>query len=155
VDCFAVRDAANDRAITEHQFESVHRVLESVLVEGRDIQHFVEQSRRRIFALLQPRVPLRTRIEFDNEASATDTVIDVETGDRTGLLYDIARAMSQMGMDIFTARIMTDARRVRDAFYVRLNDAKILDSETQSAIRAGLQEAIHPAAAVDSKGDCT
>ena len=152
VDCFTVKDAANDRPMTPAQFQDLGRVLREVILEGRDIRGYVEHSRRRLFALLQPRAPIRTRIEFDNTASATDTVIDIETGDRTGLLYDIARALSGMGVDILSARIMTDARRVRDAFYVRLNNAKIEDYATQTAIRNGLQEAILPAMTADTKG---
>lgn len=152
VDCFTVKDAANDRPMTPAQFQGVGRVLREVTLEGRSIQTYVEQSRRRLFALLQPRAPIRTRVGFDNTASATDTVIDIETGDRTGLLYDIARALSGMGVDILSARIMTDARRVRDAFYVRLNNAKIEDYATQTSIRNGLQEAILPAITADTKG---
>lgn len=155
VDCFTVKDAANDRPMTPAQFQGVARVLREVILEGRDIRGYVEHSRRRLFALLQPRVPIRTRIEFDNTASATDTVIDIETGDRTGLLYDIARALSGMGVDILSARIMTDARRVRDAFYVRLNNKKIEDYATQNAIRNGLQEAVLPAMTADAKGVST
>jgi hypothetical protein len=73
--------------------------------EGREIREYVEQSRRRLFALLQPRIPVRTRVEFDNHSSKSHTVIDVETGDRTGLLYDIVRSMAENGLDISTARI--------------------------------------------------
>lgn len=152
VDCFTVRDAANGRPLTEAQFRAVERVLRTVLIEGKDVQSFVDQSRRRLFALLQPRVPVPTRIEFDNRASATHTVIDIETGDRTGLLYDIASAMSAFGLDITSARIMTDVHRVRDAFYVRLNNEKITDETTQAAIRSGLEQAIRPIMAVESKG---
>lgn len=152
VDCFTVRDAMNNRPLTESQFDSVSRVLRRVLLEEGDIQQYVDQSRKRLFALLQPRVPVRTRIEFDNLSSSTDTVIDIETGDRTGLLYDMARALAAMGVDIQTARIMTDARRVRDSFYVRMNHGKLLDTETQMAVRNGLEEAIQPLAAAGSKG---
>ena len=152
VDCFTVRDAANGRPLTRTQFQGFEQVLRAVLLQREDIQHYVDRSRRRLFALLQPRVPVRTRVEFDNEASRTDTVIDIETGDRTGLLYDIARALTAMDVDICSARIMTDARRVRDAFYVRKSEAKLEDESLQGAVRAGLVEAIQPVAAAEDKG---
>jgi [protein-PII] uridylyltransferase len=152
VDCFTVRDAANGRPLTDAQFQAFERVLRAVLIEGKDVQVHVDQARRRLFALLQPRAPVPTHIRFDNESSATDTVIDVETGDRTGLLYDMARALSIMGVDISSARIMTDARRVRDSFYVRVDGAKLEDRIIQVAVRAGLMEAIQPVAVADNKG---
>jgi [protein-PII] uridylyltransferase len=127
VDCFVVCDATQRRPLTDRQSASIERVLRSVILEGRDIQEFVDESRRRLFALLQPRIPVPTLIEFDNDTSRSHTVVDIETGDRTGLLYDITRAMAGLGLDIANARITTDARRVRDAFYVSLGMMKIVD----------------------------
>jgi [protein-PII] uridylyltransferase len=71
-------------------------------------------------------------------------VIDVETGDRTGLLYDIARALARQGVDLTSARIVTDARHVRDSFYVRRRLAKIEAPEDQDVLREALLEAILP-----------
>ncbi len=85
---------------------------------------------------------MQTYIRFDNESSALHTVIDIETGDRTGLLYDMASAFSIMGLNIFKARINTGAYRVRDSFYVQFHGGKITHRILQSAIRAGLLESI-------------
>lgn len=132
VDCFTVRDATRGQPLTEHQFEAVEEVLRAVLLKEEDVQGYVDQSRRRLFALLQPRVAAATRVTFDDDSSRTHTVIDVETGDRTGLLYDITRAMADAGLDIATARIVTDVRRVRDSFYVTLNNQKLVEPETKA-----------------------
>jgi [protein-PII] uridylyltransferase len=127
--------------------------MRNVLLGGGDIQHYVDQSKKRLFALLQPRISVYTRISFDNESSRTHTVVDIETGDRTGLLYDITKAMAKAGLDISTARIVTDARRIRDSFYVTLDGQKIEDLEKQAVIRETLHEAIHPRNVAETKGD--
>jgi [protein-PII] uridylyltransferase len=152
IDCFTVFDASRNRPITEKQFKAVERVLRAALLGNGDIQEAVDRSRRRLFALLQPRIPVRTQIAFDNDSSRTHTVIDVETGDRTGLLYDITRAMASAGLDISTARIVTDARRVRDSFYVTLDHRKIWDNEKQAQIREVLHNAIHPRTLAETTG---
>lgn len=152
VDCFTVADASRRRPLTEAQFQGVERVLRDVLLKGGDIQKHVDQSKRRLFALLQPRIPTPTRISFDNDSSRTHTVIDIETGDRTGLLYDITRAMAEAGLDIATARIVTDARRARDSFYVTLDGSKIEEEGTQTGIREILHSAIHPRTLAETKG---
>ena len=152
VDCFSVCDAKHTRPLTPAQTARVEQILRSVLMDGEDVQEHVDRSLRRLFALLQPRVPVPTKIEFDNSSSRNHTIIDIETGDRTGLLYDITRAMSETGLDIVTARIVTDARRVRDSFYVTRNNGKIEDPETQAAIREMIHCAIHPRAAAEAKG---
>ncbi len=151
VDCFTVSDAARGRPLTERQFKSFERVLRSVLLQDADVQELVDRSRRRLFALLQPRTPVRTRVSFDNTSSRTHTVIDIETGDRTGLLYNITQAMANAGLDISTARIVTDARRVRDSFYVTLDNGKIEAAEKQDEFREVLHEAIHPRALAENR----
>ena len=152
IDCFTVADASRRRPPTKRQFAAFERVLRAVLLEGRDVQPHVDRSRRRLFALLQPRIPVRTKIVFDNDSSITHTVIDIETGDRTGLLYDIARAMADAGLDISTARIVTDALRVRDSFYVTMAHSRIEDENTQAEIRTRLHSAIHPRTLAEAKG---
>lgn len=81
--------------------------------------------------------------EFDNNSSRTHTVIDVEAGGRTGRLYAIARAMTDADLDMASARIVTDAQRIRDSFYVSMNGAKIEEKESRVRIRDGIRSAIH------------
>ncbi len=153
LDCFTVADARRLRPLTSAQTAKVTQVLRAVLLENEDVQGFVDRARRRLFALLQPRIPIQTRVEFDNDSSRGHTIIDIESGDRTGLLYDITRAMTELGLDIATARIVTDARRVRDSFYVTQNNRKIDDEEVLASIRDGILHAIHPRAVADTKGE--
>lgn len=153
VDCFSVFDAARRQPLTAAQCEGVRKVLHGVLVNGEDVGKHVEASRRRLFALLQSRAPMRTSVSFDNQASRTDTVIDIETGDRTGLLYDITRALAGVGVDIQSARIVTDARRVRDAFYVRLHNKKLEETESQSVVRDALIDAIEQRTPAETQGE--
>ncbi len=142
VDCFLVRDAVQQRPLTAGQILAIEKTLRSVILNGKDVQVLVDKTRTKLFALKKSTAPLRTYIRFDNKSSAFHTVIDIETTDRTGLLYDIASAFSIMGMDIFIARINTGAYRVRDSFYVQFQGAKITHRILQTAIRAGLLESI-------------
>jgi [protein-PII] uridylyltransferase len=76
-------------------------------------------------------------------------VVDIETGDRTGLLYDIACVFAGHGIDFFSSHVVTDARQVRDSFYVRLGDAKIIDPAVQAALRSELESVIRPLAVAE------
>ena len=143
IDYFTVTEARRRRPLTDPEIDRVTKVLRSVLIDGKDVADLVDSARRRIFALLQPRIAVPTRISFDNDTSRTHTVIDIQTGDRTGLLYDMARCMAESGLDITTARIATDARRVRDSFYVTCNGGKVIEPATQESIQNALTQAIH------------
>ncbi len=143
VDSFTVIDAANRRALTAGQVKTLNRTLARVLLEEEPVQEFVDKSRNRLFGFNKVRVPVPTRVSFDNEASRTDTVLDIETGDRTGLLYDIARVLAGFGIDLQSSHVVTDARQVRDAFYIRLGDAKVVDGAMQASIQAALESVFH------------
>lgn len=148
VDCFTVADAAQSRPLTSRQMDSIVRVIRALIFEGENIQKRVDASRRRLFALLQPRVHVPPRVWFDNEASSTDTIVEMEAGDRTGLLYDMVRVLTDAGVDIQSAHIMTDATQVRDAFYIRLNGRKLEDGALE-AIRAEAERVLDPMALVE------
>lgn len=134
VDCFQAVRAGRGEALTQAEMDVLVRVLKLVVSGQRRIQSLIEESQRRVYTLLHPAVPARTEIRFDNHVSRRFTVIDIFSGDRTGLLYDIARAFRERGVDVSNARIVTDARRVRDSFYISINGAKIEDPAELLAI---------------------
>ncbi|MCF6283886.1 MAG: HD domain-containing protein, partial [Candidatus Hydrogenedentes bacterium] len=144
VDSFTVVDAANRRTLTAGQVSALTRTLHDVLLSDEPVQTHVDRARNRLFSLNHAHAPVPTRIGFDNEASRTDTVLDVETGDRTGLLYDIARVLAGFGIDFQSSHVATDARQVRDSFYIRMGDTKIEDEAIQADLRFQLTAVIQP-----------
>lgn len=56
---------------------------------------------------------------IDNRASSRATVIEVNTRDRVGLLYDLTRALSRLRLSVFSAHVATYGERAVDVFYVR------------------------------------
>ena len=63
------------------------------------------------------RVP--TTISFDNEGSEIYTIIEVDTRDRPGLLYDLTRTLAESHVYIASAVIATYGEQVVDTFYVK------------------------------------
>jgi UTP:GlnB (protein PII) uridylyltransferase len=61
---------------------------------------------------------LATQIYFDNGASDTRTLIEIETEDRLGLLYVISQSFAELALDISAARIVTERGAAIDSFYV-------------------------------------
>ncbi len=145
VDCFLVRDAVQHRPLTDTQIMLLEKVLKSVLLEGKNVQALVDKAQSKLFAIKKTPIA-ETTIKFDNESSVNHTVIDIETSDRTGLLYDIAYAFSVMGINIYKAKINTGTLKIKDSFYVDFMGSKIDNKILQSAVRAGLLESIHKCA---------
>jgi [protein-PII] uridylyltransferase len=63
------------------------------------------------------RVP--TSIHFDNDGSEIYTLIEVDTRDRPGLLFDLTRTMANANIYIASAVIATYGAQVVDTFYVK------------------------------------
>lgn len=89
----------------------------------------------------RPRRPVEIRV--DNQTSDFFTLVDVFANDRVGLLYDITRTLTRLGLDIRVAKISTKADQVADAFYLRdLDGQKVESPERIEAIRRALREAL-------------
>ena len=89
------------------------------------------------------RVP--THITFDNDGSEIYTIIEVDTRDRPGLLYDLTRALAGANVYINSAVIATFGEQVVDSFYVKDMFGLKLHSETKRAalerkLRAAIEE---------------
>ncbi len=119
LDVFTVQDAAGGGA-----FESgdklarlsvmIEKVLSGQLKPLHDLakRKALHASRTRVF-----HVP--PRVLIDNNASTTHTVIEVNGRDRPGLLYDLTRALSNLTLQISSAKISTYGEKAIDVFYVK------------------------------------
>ncbi|WP_298436922.1 [protein-PII] uridylyltransferase [uncultured Jannaschia sp.] len=104
-------------------------------LEGREIK-----KRERKFQV-------KTNIDFDNEGSEIYTIIEVDTRDRPGLLYDLTQVLAQSNITIAQAVIATYGAQVVDAFYVKdLFGLKLWSKDKQAALEKKLRAAIDRAA---------
>jgi [protein-PII] uridylyltransferase len=88
------------------------------------------------------------KVIIDPKASDQYTVIEVFAENRTGLLYDITRTMSDFGINTFRAKIGTKGDQAVDVFYVLDHKgSKIEDKAFQDEIKyALLHAAVHASA---------
>ncbi|MGJ8621151.1 MAG: [protein-PII] uridylyltransferase [Yoonia sp.] len=87
------------------------------------------------------RVP--TNISFDNEGSEIYTIIEVDTRDRPGLLYDLTRCLSENHIYIGSAVIATYGEQVVDTFYVKdIVGLKIHPQSKQASLEKKLRDAL-------------
>ncbi len=116
-------------------------VVATEAIKGRD----KIKKRERAF-----RVP--THITFDNEGSEIYTIIEVDTRDRPGLLYDLTRCLANMNVYISSAVIATYGEQVVDTFYVKdmfglkfytESKQRTLEKKLREAISAGAERAKH------------
>jgi [protein-PII] uridylyltransferase len=86
---------------------------------------------------------LPNEVRIDNDLSAECAVVEVFTIDRRGLLYQLARALHELGLIIQFAKIGTYLDQVVDVFYVAERDGtKPRSAERLEEIRRRLLEII-------------
>ncbi|WP_370268240.1 [protein-PII] uridylyltransferase [Nioella sp.] len=88
-------------------------------------------------------VNVPTNITFDNEGSEIYTIIEVDTRDRPGLLYDLTKTLAASNIYIASAVIATYGEQVIDTFYVKdMFGLKLHAKHRQDALEKKLREAI-------------
>jgi [protein-PII] uridylyltransferase len=145
LDTFYVTDARAGGPVTKEQREQCTHLLNRVLERG-DVDLYAAIRRQQLGASLYCAVGgerLPTRIHIDNESAKTETVIDITTEDRLGLLYAISQALADAGLDVSWARITTEKGAALDSFYVTHRyEGKLTSTRTQSAVRSKILGAI-------------
>lgn len=115
----------------------IHRTLKGEVVASEAMKsRDVLKKRERAF-----RVP--TTITFDNEGSVIYTIIEVDTRDRPGLLFDLSRTLANSNVYIASAVIATYGEQVVDTFYVKdMFGLKFYSESKQRTLEKRLIEAI-------------
>lgn len=113
-----------------------------VITREEDVDSLVEtrrQSRGVFQTAYSTRFPMK--VEIDNSTSDWATIIEVYAHDRPGLLYDITRKISELGLSLSLAKISTEVDQAADIFYlVDSNGEKITDFEKLDDIRQRLYD---------------
>jgi [protein-PII] uridylyltransferase len=76
----------------------------------------------------RPAPAVSTEVVLDNRTSISQTLVEVVTRDRPGLLFMLSRAFHTLGLTIGVAKINTEGTRVIDVFYVTELDGRKVDA---------------------------
>lgn len=118
---------------------AVTRTLRGEIAAGAELRD-KDRVKRRERDFVVP-----TRITFDNTGSEIYTIIEVETRDRPGLLYDLARTLTAHNVSIASAIIATYGKQAVDVFYVKdLFGLKLHAEAKRRSLENRLRAAIAP-----------
>ncbi|MFQ5585950.1 MAG: HD domain-containing protein, partial [Thermodesulfobacteriota bacterium] len=142
LDVLQVNSTMGRMITSESKWLSVEQDMEKILTDRISIESLVAKRAPSILEqTAKPRI--RTSVAIDNVVSDTFTVIDIHTEDRIGLLYQIARILSNLGLFISIAKISTKGGAATDIFYVWDNsNRKVVKEETLREIKERLFEAL-------------
>lgn len=143
LDIFRVADLAA-RAVTDSRDrELVETTLRHALLDPDfDFAPAIETARRKIKAKKENDFEFPTQIITDNRTHPHYTLIQIQTADRLGLLYDLLSVFGHEGVSIALSRISTEKGAAIDTFYVadQATRGKITEATRIAALQRKLQQ---------------
>jgi [protein-PII] uridylyltransferase len=144
LDIFHVCDTKGQAITDQRDFTLVEKTLRRALENEKfDFGPLLEKARRQSRLRSAQEIDFPTYIAIDNKAHPGYTLIQIQTPDRLGLLYDLLTCLDQEGVAITFSRISTQNGAAIDTFYVTdsTTRGKIGDSLRIAALQRKLQNA--------------
>ena len=151
LDTFVVEGAGLSVFTDSGAFTRFEKELSEALAGDRDVNEMVLRHTR----FMGPEKtlgahPFEPHVAILNHLSEAYSIIEVWAPDRIGLLYDIARTMAKLKLDISSAKISTEGPKAINVFYVMTEaGTKIGDTAYESSVAKAISAAIKSPAGVD------
>lgn len=136
LDLFVFSDPLRSLELNPPVVEELKEATRKVVLGKESAERLL---RRRPRTAIKYRMQVDTVLRFDNETSKLATLIELQTHDRPGLLYDLARTISSVDCAIETVLLHTEGQRAVDVFYVQHQGRK-LDGERAKMLETRLRE---------------
>ena len=85
-------------------------------------------------------MPIKPEVTLKQEADSNNTILDIATNDRPGLLSRIAHVLQQHHIRLHTAKINTLGNRAEDTFLISDQSGQRLDQGVLTQLEASLRE---------------
>ncbi len=118
INVFQITDLENRPLSESFRLERLRADLNQVLLGKKTMEELIEKHKGDTLVPRPTRTPRKTEIRMDNDGSQEFTILEVRTGDRPGLLYQIASVLDAQKLNIDRAMVSTEAYGVMDVFYV-------------------------------------
>jgi len=146
LDVIEFEDRFQNFKLNRSEIERFRETLQKVLLGREDLTELLRKRESSILYQPKSRGSVATFIAFDDHSSEKYSIMEIVTQDRFGLLYTIARTISENGCNIDVALISTEGHKAIDVFYLT-QEGKKLSVETQQVLTASMKEGLDRVAA--------
>ena len=130
IDTFQVSDAGGGAMTDREAWTRIDRLLGDVIRGEVDVSQLFA-ARPKAGDDTAGGIHATPRIRIDNDIASQSTVIEVQTMDRQGLGYQIARALAELELNIVSAKLATERGHAFDVFYVQTREGEKVTSSFQ------------------------
>ncbi|MGE5458067.1 MAG: HD domain-containing protein [Methanococcaceae archaeon] len=142
IDSFNVTDFRTHTVVDPERYTKIENDLKAVIDGNFQLVQEFKRMKSKWWRIENKFFKRSGKVKIAFEEHDKFTILDVFSPDRLGLLYQITRKLSELGLSIFFAKISTKADDVVDSFYlldrngkkVSFNDYEFIKAELTSAI---------------------
>ena len=139
VDTFRFTDSFRTLEMNASEHETFVKSVHDGMTGAVSVEKLL--SGRRRGRRKAPLIVVKTRVEFDDEASSHSTLLEVVAQDTTGLLRALSLTLAAQGCNIEVALVDTEGETAIDVFYLTRSGDK-LDRVEEKALKEALLRAI-------------
>jgi [protein-PII] uridylyltransferase len=140
LDTFQFVDLHHTLELNPSEIERFQKSLADI-VNGKAPLEPLLKGRESASKARPPKVPVETRINYDDSSSAHSTLLEIMAQDRPGLLYDVGSALARFDCNIDVALIDTEGQKAIDVFYLTERGKK-LSEQKKELLREVLQSTL-------------
>lgn len=144
LEVFRVCDLEGRAVTDEADFARLASTLRAAAGDPNfDFRPLLEKARRVIRDRKRGEAEFPTAIAIDNKTHPRFTLVQIQTPDRFGLLYELLTALGEEGISIVLSRVSTDKGAAVDTFYVMdaQTRAKVIEPWRIESLQKRLQQA--------------
>ena len=135
----------NFEAVTDEKYAALvgKKLTQALTEEDFDFTPLLKKTIKKSASRLVQELDFPTRIGIDNDAHPVYTLVDIQTPDRLGLLYNILKGFANEEVNIAISKITTEKGAAIDSFYVTdFEGLKINERKTVAHLQKTLQNAV-------------
>lgn len=133
-DIFLIRSFKGEE-MGETQLGRIRSDLDSLFFQDVLVVDYLEKFPALILTHPSNKPP---RIKIFNPSTTDSTILDIQTTDRPGLLFEISQLLYLLDIDIISVTAKTDGGMIRDSFLLRVNETERLSDAAIQKLQEGL-----------------
>ena len=137
LDILYVRDLNNSMLDSLYHFRGLEEVLYKVLLNKFELSKKINIEKKKY--ALKNLFNINTKIFVDNITSKKHTILEVNTFDRIGLIYDLTKRVYKQDLVISSAKIITIGKGASQIFYIQdLKGKKIISNKRINKLKVNI-----------------